>query len=61
MKDFQKFRNIEINHIQGSTKILISIRYVRKGYALVVKFGKWEKRLIPWIISDQESGNSYIV
>ena len=61
MKDSQKFRNIENNQIQDSAKVLISIRYVRKGYTLCVKFGKSIKRLIPGIITGKGSGNTYPV
>ena len=61
MKDSQKFRNIENNPIQDSSKVLISARYVLKGYTLGVKFGKSGKRLIPGIITGKESGNTYPV
>ena len=59
MKDSQKFRNIENNPIQDFAKILISIRYVPKGFILGVKFGKSGKRLIPLTITGKGSRNTY--
>ncbi len=61
MKDSQKFRNVDTNPIKDTSKVLISTRYVRKGYSLGVKFGKTGKRLIPGIITGQGSGNTYPV
>ena len=45
MKDSHKFRNIEINTIQNSAKVLISTRYARASYTICVKFGKSVKGL----------------
>ena len=59
MKDSQKFRNLENNPIKDSSKVLISTRYVCKGYSIGVKFGKSGKRLIPRIIIGKGSGNTY--
>ena len=61
MKDSQKFGNIKNIPIQDSAKVLISTRYVHKGYTLGVKFLKSGKRLISRIITGKGSGNIYFV
>ena len=38
MKNFQKFQNVESNPFQDSAKVLISTKYVSKGYTLGDKF-----------------------
>ena len=61
MKASQKFRNVDLNPIKDTAKVLVSTRYVLKGNNLGVNFGKTWKKLIPGIITGQGSGNTYPV